>query len=391
MSSAIENEISEILCDGKRLVRAIFSGRRRNMQPEYEKIEFRPVQLNDQLHLQVVTRKDDQTRTSNIKFGAFPINEVFNSGYANCLVEATDLTLTARFTKNGTLQVHRDYRNLKQNTAHDRFKSRLLEPDSELLKRIGISSQKGLIKPSMNRKYMQIEEFLRILTPILRDEIASGRIQNPTENSPLRLVDHGCGNAYLTFAVHDYLSRNGLFNRVIGIDQREESRSRNEKIAVDLGLAKSFEFRAEKIATSKSENVDVAIALHACDTATDDALAWSIRNQAKIVLVSPCCHHQLQTQMLETPEPWPIITRHGILKERLGDILTDSLRSQVLKMHGYRSEIIEFIGDEHTPRNLMIRAVLTGTVSNTQDLTRFREILEMWSIRPKLAEILALI
>ncbi|MFM7495121.1 MAG: methyltransferase, partial [Acidimicrobiaceae bacterium] len=115
-------------------------------------------------------------------------------------------------------------------------------------------------------------------------------------------------------------------NIITGIDQRDDSRKRNFKIATDLGLNDSVRFRAEKIAKLGKEKIDLAIALHACDTATDDAIAWSINNKAQIMLVSPCCHHNLQSQIVKVAEPWSIVTKNGILKERLGDILTDSLR-----------------------------------------------------------------
>lgn len=329
-----------------------------------------------------------KSRTTNLEFGAFDTIKFLNSGYANCLVEATDVTMTIRFTKKGEAQTFITERMLQQNTAHNRQKSRLLDPNSEFLKLIGITDRNGHIKPSMNDKYLQIDEFLRILMPILRAEISANRLTRPTSNNPLRIVDHGCGNAYLTFAVHHYLSEQMIPNEIVGIDQREESRKRNSAVATELGISHSVSFRAERIANTEIGRADLAIALHACDTATDDALAWSINNRARIVLVSPCCHHDLQRQLSIVPEPWIMTTRHGILKERIADILTDSLRAQLLKLHGYRCEVIEFIGDEHTPRNLMIRATFTGAKPDPVELVRYRETLKSWSIRPKLGEIL---
>ena len=378
----------EIIADPNRVVRAIFSGRRRNMQPEFDKIELRPIELRDQVLLQVTTLVGTKSKTANLEFGKFNTQEILSSGFANCLVEATDLTMTIRFTKKGEPQIHTSLRELVQNTAHDRQKSRLLDPNSEFLKKVGISDNAGRIKPSMNDKYLQIEEFLRILMPTLNSEVSAGRIHQASLENPLHIVDHGCGNAYLTFAVHNYLLEQNIPNQVVGIDQREDSRRRNSAIAIDLDNAESVSFRAEKIADSELDNADLAIALHACDTATDDALAWSIRNHTKMLLVSPCCHHDLQTQLVDVPAPWTLVSKHGILKERLGDILTDALRAQILRLHGYRCEIIEFVGDEHTPRNLLIRAILTQAAPDPLDLARYREIVKLWSIRPKLAEIL---
>ncbi len=378
----------EIIGDPSRLVRAIFSGRRRNMQPEFEKVEIRPIKLRDQILLQATTIAGTKSKTTNTEFGSFEARETLFSGFANCLIESTDRTMTIRFTKKGEPLIHTSLRELVQTTANDRQKTRLLNPDSEFLKRVGISDNAGRIKPSMNDKYLQIEEFLRILMPTLRSEISAGRIHQPSLEAPLQIVDHGCGNAYLTFAVHNYLMQQNIPNQVVGIDQREESRRRNAAIAIDLDNAQYIDFRAEKIADSELNNADIALALHACDTATDDALAWSIRNHAKILLVSPCCHHDLQVQLVDVPAPWTLVSKHGILKQRLGDILTDALRAQIMRLHGYKCEIIEFIGDEHTPRNLLIRAIFTQATPDPLDLARYREIVNSWSIRPKLAEIL---
>lgn len=382
------DEISALIADPKRLVRAIFSGRRRNMSPKSKKTELRPVRLGDKLVIQKIEVTENGSKTSNHDFGNIDVAPLFESGFANFLVEATDVTLTIRFTKQGNLQVHREERKLAQDVRHDRAKNRFLNSESEVLRKVGITDHRGAIKPSMTDKFMQIEEFLRILMPTLLTEISSKNIPTPSLENPLRIVDHGCGNAYLTFAVHEHLDLHNLPNSVLGIDQRAESRDRNIKIAAELDKQDAFDFRAEKISSSTAEGVDIAMALHACDTATDEALAWSIKNGAKILLVSPCCHHQLQTQMSNTPEPWRLVMRHGILKERFADILTDSLRSHLLKLHGYRSEIIEFIGDEHTPRNLMIRAVWTGAKASSDDLASYREFVAMWAVRPYLAELL---
>ena len=202
---------------------------------------------------------------------------------------------------------------------------------------------------------------------------------------PLVIADLGCGNAYLTFAVHQYLKSANMPVHVIGIDIREESLKRNNEIAERLGISDSIEFRAEAIDQTSLTSCDVAIALHACDTATDDAIAWSVNSGAKLLLIAPCCQHDLQTQMVVTPAPWNLLTKHGLLKERLGDLMTDALRAQVLKLLGYRTEVIEFIGGEHTPRNIMIRATLTGAKVDASEVENYKQMLELWKIDPALA------
>ena len=232
---------------------------------------------------------------------------------------------------------------------------------------------------------MQVEEFLRLLAPTLNAAIDSGQIHKPTEENPLLIVDLGCGHAYLTFAAHQYLRAIGIPVQITGIDVRPTSVDRNNAIAQSLGITPTITFRAEEIATTTAQSADVAIALHACDLATDDAIAWAVNGGAKLMLIAPCCHHDIQRQLVESPEPWGALTKFGLMKERLADLLTDSLRAQILRIVGYRVEIIEFIGGEHTPRNLMIRAVKTDAKPDAIDISRYLEICAQWRITPALA------
>jgi SAM-dependent methyltransferase len=272
--------------------------------------------------------------------------------------------------------------------SHDKKKARLLDPADPFLREVGISDTSGQIKPSRSDKYRQVEEFLRLLAPTLNSAIEAGHIATPTDASPLTIVDLGCGHAYLTFAAHQYLRNMGMAVKVIGIDVRTASRDRNNEIARKLGIAESIEFRAEEIANTTLPHADVAIALHACDTATDDAIAWAVKADAKLMMIAPCCHHDIQSQLTQSPEPWSLITRHGIMRERLADLLTDSLRIQILKLRGYRVEAIEFIGGEHTPRNLMIRAVKTGAPAEAIEVSRYEEMIAAWKVKPALARLL---
>jgi hypothetical protein len=369
---------TELIQDKDKFVRAVLSGRRRNMQTSYERIDIRPVQLKDGLKLQLVLSEAKQDTTKNIGIDASAILELLNSGYANVLVEFTTGSYSVRITKKGEALIHEGKGTFERTLAHDRTKERLLDANDPFLIEVGISDHKGVIKPSMQDKYRQVEEFLRILEPAL-----------PANKEKLSIVDLGCGHAYLTFATHQYLRKAGIDAKVIGVDVRENSRDRNNKIAQKLGITDSIEFRAEEISDTAIKSADIAIALHACDTATDDAIAWGALNNVPLLLIAPCCHHDLQVQIQDVPEPWPMLTRHGIMRERLGDLLTDSFRTQILKLLGYRVDAIEFVGGEHTPRNLMIRATKTGAKPDAIDITRYKEMLAEWKVLPALAQRLA--
>jgi SAM-dependent methyltransferase len=369
---------TELISDQNNFVRAVLSGRRRNMQTEYERIDIRPVQLKDGLRLQLILSEEKQDTTKNIGIDADKILELLNSGYANVLVEFTTGSYSLRITKKGEALIHEAKGVFERSVSHDRTKERLLDASDPFLIEVGISDHKGSIKPSMQDKYRQVEEFLRILEPAL-----------PEKKEKLSIVDLGCGHAYLSFATHQYLRKSGINAQVIGIDVRENSRDRNNAIAKKLGITDSIEFRAEEISETKIESADIAIALHACDTATDDAIAWGVQHGVQLLLIAPCCHHDLQVQIQDIPEPWPMLTRHGIMRERLGDLLTDSFRTQILKLLGYRVDAIEFVGGEHTPRNLMIRATKTGAKPEPIEIARYKEMLAQWNVNPALAQRLA--
>jgi hypothetical protein len=381
----------QIIADPSKLVRIVLSGRRRNMTVPFERIDIRPVLIKGAITLQVAQNDGRITTTKNIEANSFDANAYLEMGYANILVEHTEGALTIRITKKGDAQVHEEKGAREQNLEHDRTKSRLLDASDPFLIEVGISDAQGRVKPTKADKYLQVEEFLRLLVPTLNSAIEAKQIANPTTEKPLVIADLGCGNAYLTFAVHQYLKSIGMPVHVIGIDIKPESLKRNNEIAKKLKIEKTIEFKAEAIEQTSLQTCDVAIALHACDTATDDAIAWAVNAAAKLLLIAPCCQHDLQTQMSQVPEPWNLLTKHGLMKERLGDLMTDALRAQILKLVGYRSEVIEFIGGEHTPRNTIIRAVLTTAKADPKELETYKKMLSDWQIDPALASRLNII
>ena len=387
MTESLEDSFKDAcarIVDTKTLVRVVLSGRRRNMSTITDRIDIRPVQIKGEVLLQLSQSDGRATSVRNIAAQADEILKILESGFSNILVESIEGSMTMRITKRGQAQINFQEKDLVQNLNHDKQKVRLLSPTDPFLLEVGIADLNGLIKPSKADKYLQVEEFLRSLVPTLNAAIDAGHIHRPTSEQPLTIIDLGCGHAYLTFAVHQYLRAIGIPVEITGIDVRTASRDRNNAIAMNLGISSTISFRAEEIAATTSKSADITIALHACDTATDDAIAWAINVESKLLLIAPCCHHDIQRQMEISPEPWGALTKFGLMKERLGDLITDTLRAQILRIMGYRVEIIEFIGGEHTPRNLLIRAVRTGATPVANDIDRYREICKQWGITPAL-------
>ena len=359
-------------------VRAVLSGRRRNMQPGFERVDIKPVMIKDEIKLQVMSNDGRQVSTKNVELD-FDFTIMLNSGFANLQADTTSESYSIRISKKDEALVAIGKVKLERELNHDRIKQRLLAENNPIFKALDMSDLLGRIKPSKMDKYKQVEEFLRLLVPTIEGEI---KVQDS-----LSVVDLGCGHAYLTFAVQEYFKSKYKTVSVLGVDERLDSKEHNERVAEKLKV--NAKFLAAKIADTPAQKVDIAIALHACDTATDDAIAWAVSNEAKVIMVAPCCMHELQTQVKEAPEPWAMLTKYGLVKERLVDLITDSLRAQILKLLGYRVDIIEFIGGEHTARNIMIRAVKTGASVKAIDKERYEQMIKQWNVRPYLSKLLS--
>ena len=371
------------------LVRVVLSGARKGAKPSFERIDIRPVLLKEIPHYQVLSNDGRQTTTKNYLAGGLKIDELLSQGYANILVEHLTGSIAIQYSKKDKAIVHRSSGNNTAELTHDRVKERLLKSSDPFLIEVGISDSNGIVKPSRQDKYKQVEEFLRLLWPTLTSAIESGHIEKPSQERPLKIVDLGSGSAYLTFAVHQFLTSQSIPIQIVGVDNRPEFREKNSEIAKKLGISKTIKFKVESISDTTETSADIAIALHACDTATDDAISWAVKSKAKLLLIAPCCHHDIQKQLKETPEPWSLLTKYGLMRERLSDLLTDTFRAQILKLLGYRVEVIEFIGGEHTPRNLMIRALFTGAKPEREDRNRYEELVNMWKVSPVLSKFLA--
>ena len=359
-------------------VRAVLSGRRRNMQTEYERIDIRQVLIKDEIKWQIISSDGKKDITKNVA-ADFNFIQLFESGYANLLVDTQDESYQVRISKKDEALVAISKVKLSRDLSHDRQKMRMLPESNQVFKALELSDLLGRIKPSKMDKYKQVDEFLRLINQTLDSQLIS--------KDEINVVDLGCGHAYLTFAVQEFLTDKYSKVLILGVDERQDSKQHNEKVAAKLKV--DAKFIAAKIADTPDQKVDIAIALHACDTATDDAIYWAVKNDAKVIMAAPCCMHELQTQIKDSPEPWELLTKYGLVKERLVDLITDSIRAQILKLLGFRVDIVEFIGGEHTARNILIRAVKTGAVPTDLDKQRYQQMINDWQIKPYLAKLLA--
>lgn len=399
MSESLESALARVrgwLLDDDVLVRAVASGRRRGADlapPPWRRLELRHVDLKTGRHLQVVRYDATQAHTANHRPGAAPavVEELLAQPFGHWTVETTTATHQLRVTKKGAALLHTAARAepvAEVVRDHDHGKDRLLPEDDPLLRELGLSGADGRVRPTRRAKYRQVEEFVRQLDAALADAREAGRLRRPTEADPWRVADLGCGNGYLTLAALRHLQRLGLPARVVGVDVKQQSREHNAAVAARLGLAADF-----RVATIAEVVIDpapeVVLALHACDTATDEALARAVAWQAPLVLAAPCCHHDVAAQLrrVGAPAPYAELVRHGILRERLADTLTDALRASLLRLHRYRVEVVEFVDSAHTPRNTMLRAVRTGAAPGADARQEYDDLVGGWQLRPRLAEL----
>ena len=236
---------------------------------------------------------------------------------------------------------------------HDRQKQRQVDIRKPFLQALGVTDAEHRLVPSMARKWKQINKFIEVFAQALGASALNGAER-------ISVLDFGSGKGYLTFAVHDYLASGlGVDARVSGVDLRDDMVALCRDAAQRLGLV-GLEFVHGDVRSVAPASVDVMIALHACDTATDHAIHRGIRAGAAIILCSPCCHQEIRPQM-HSPEPLRPMLQHGIHLGQQAEMVTDSLRALLLDAHGYESRVFEFVSLEHTSKNKMILAVRRAT------------------------------
>lgn len=229
--------------------------------------------------------------------------------------------------------------------AHDHAKAYLIPENSPFLVALGISSQQGKVHAAHQDKFRQINKYVEIMDSIL------SQIELP---QPAHLVDMGCGKGYLTFALYQHWRETrGLDIRITGIELRPHLTDFCNKVAAQLGWDKGLRFEAKNILAYDNNELDILVALHACDIATDIAIAKGIWANAQAIVTAPCCHRQIRQQMKPVSLLQPIL-KHGIMEERQAEMITDGIRALLMEQHAYRTRIFEFISSEHTAKNLLI-------------------------------------
>ncbi|HEX8564759.1 MAG TPA: SAM-dependent methyltransferase [Pyrinomonadaceae bacterium] len=345
-------------------------GKYKGADAHLQRILIRLVEIKRGTRLFFLYRYDTRDTAKNFEFaeGVSIVKDLLGREFfaAHLFTTEHDFQLDIG-KKNSRLNVGKPTFKTKPDIAHNREKQHVVNPNSFYLQALGITSEKGEIKAKQEDKWRQINKFVEILGSLFENS-------NLNNREKLKIVDMGSGKGYLTFAAYDYFNNVlKIQTEVVGVDVKDEL------ISLCNDIARSCDFQNLKfvkgfIRDFGLENTDILIALHACNTATDEAIYRGIRANAELIVCSPCCHQEIRPQ-LKAPDLLKNVLKHGILLEREAETLTDGLRAMLLERRGYQSKIFEFIGTEHTPKNNM----LVGTKHNrTVDVENYdRQIADL--------------
>jgi SAM-dependent methyltransferase len=371
--------------------RATFGGTARGPVPSaWVRVVVRPVELGGQRYLQFAYFEAKKAITKNFPESDLGrrLDEILDVGFARIHLATRSEEVDIHTTKKGKVLIGR--RKLEPAAgepahAHNRIKQVPLPEGraDRLLEALGVLTRGGHVRPTMRAKYTQINEFLKQLLHLL-DDAGLRSLGRPVE-----ILDCGCGSSYLTLAAYHYLNDVlGIPAHLIGVDVNEEVIRKSIERAQRFG-AEHLRFACHRIG-AVAVKPDLVLALHACDTATDDAIAQAITAEAKLLLSVPCCHHHLN-EILRPAGPAEVLRpllRHGLLQQRTADLVTDAFRALVLRIMGYRADVVEFVSPEHTARNLMIRAVRGASQGEKRFVGEYLEMRRFWGVTPYIEGVL---
>ena len=364
------------------------------------RISMRPVAIGGETRYQAEMVDDGQVRVKNFDANgaAEGLEEIIaQKGARDLHLMTAKGDLHVRVTRKGHVMATRsaEMDRVVKVQPHDRVKKTPLTSfdSAALLRVIGLADGEGKIRASMRGKYDQVNEFLKVVEDVLKGErVEKEKMGEKVEGGEktFTVVDCGCGKAYLTLALYFYLTQTlGMANvRVIGVDRRNDVIASATKMAEQLDLVGKVVFAEADlmsfdISSLGFERADMVISLHACDTATDEALAKGVEWKARYIVSAPCCQHELQKTIgPDANSPFAGVLRHGILRERLCDILTDSFRAMILRILGFKTQVVEFVSPDATARNILLRAEFGVKPGQGGTVSEYLNLRDYWHVTP---------
>lgn len=337
-------------------------------------VYIKMVEIKDSNLFSCVYHHNFNDITKNLKFEDVlkEMEELIKSNFSivNLITIENNYELKINKKHNAKLFITKSKIKLLPDKNHDIQKNRKIDISKKYLNALGITSEDGIVIKSMSDKYRQIEKFIEIFENIYQQAFFKHEVH---------IVDMGAGKGYLTLALYDYLVNILQVEvKITGVETQQKLVDFCTDVAKKENFAK-LKFVKNDIENFSEKKIDILIALHACDTATDDAIYKAIKLNSEIIIVAPCCHKQIRKQ-INNKNIIEQITKHGILMERQAEILTDGLRALILEKNGYKSSVFEFISSEHTGKNLMITAIKSKKPVNSNIDIQINRIKEMFGI-----------
>ena len=364
------------LISNKTLINATISQPRMKSN-EVKRIKLKPIELKGEYHIQIEFQYERILKHENVKLVNFTENFYkLIDDFRQIQAEFTDEKIHIQISKKNKVLWKTDKQQVKKqvNLSHNRKKQYLLDPEKPypFLIRLGVQTEDGKVRKQKFDKFKQINRFL---------EFIDDSLKHLPQNKQIRILDFGSGKSYLTFALYHYLKvEKGYDLAVTGLDLKKEVIEECNNIAQDLKYDQ-LQFLVGDINDYNNEQeIDMVVTLHACDVATDMALARAVRWGAKVILSVPCCQHELNRQ-LKSPQ-LDMMLDYGIIRERFAALATDSIRAQILNLVGYDAQILEFIDLENTPKNLLIRAYFTGKPASEEKRAEYDSFIQFLNATP---------
>ncbi|HEX6109749.1 MAG TPA: SAM-dependent methyltransferase [Ktedonobacteraceae bacterium] len=387
MAVEYKEQVKRLVLDEHKFVRLTMKGHSRDVNTSWRQVNVRPVLIKNERYLQFsyFNQKQDITKNYRGSEASQMLDEILALPFNSIVVQSTMEDLRVQITPKGKAIFHRDKATTagrEPQLAHDLSKKLFIpadKPDS-FLQATGIMDDQGRVRPSMQGKFSQINEFLKLLEH-------TGELER-FEKTPVNILDCGCGSAYLAFAAYHYLNNvRSIPTQLTGIDTNATLIQKDNRQSEQLGFSNACFQKSAIIDYVPQELPDIVLALHACDTATDEAIYQGIVSQSRLIMCAPCCHHHLY-QQLHAVRPFTPIFQDGILKQRLSDILTDTFRALALRIMGYKTDVVEFVSPEHTDKNLMIRAVRRTQRDKARYIQEYLDLKKYWGVTPYLETLL---
>ena len=352
-------------------------GNKREKSAELKNVFIRPAMLKEKFMLSFVYRYStkDITKNFEIEAGLATIRKLVAEEFFNADLYTSSHTYyytTDGKAKEKLVSKVSKAKGSEPALLHDKLKNRIINSNAFYLNELGVTTSEGNVKKEMQHKFRQINRYVEIIAGILKDA--------DLENG-FNVADMGSGKGYLTFALYDHLQTKKINAKVTGIELREDLVNKCNRIA-ELSKYSGLHFQKGSIQDTVLHNVDMLIALHACDTATDDAIYKGIMADAKIIICAPCCHKQIRKQIMPS-NAIKHITKHGILLERQAETVTDTIRALILEANGYKTKVFDFIKEEDTPKNVLIVGIKeTLSAERMQEnMEQIQELKQLFGIK----------